>query len=96
MLYLESVIGPATKLHFTLLVVKWKPRNVNLACALEDARRDVQAASVVSDNHVGGVSPVEPLVRTEQIKTPGQSGINKVRHSRRVHKVLVGDTGSTG
>jgi len=62
--YLISVIGPATKLHITMLVIKGEPSNVYLACALEDARRYVQAATVIPDHHISVVCPVEPLIRT--------------------------------
>lgn len=41
--YLASVIRPATKLHVTVLVIKREPCNVYLACALEDAGWYVEA-----------------------------------------------------
>lgn len=62
--YLVAVIGPATKLHVTVLVIKGEPRNVYLACALEDTGRDVQAAAVMSDHNVCLESPVETLIST--------------------------------
>lgn len=62
--YLIAIIGPATKLHVTVLVIKWEPRNVYLACALEDTRRDVQAAAVMFDHNVCLECPVETLIST--------------------------------
>ena len=62
--YLVAIIGPATELHVTMLVIKGEPRNVYLACALEDARWNVQAAAVMSDHNVGVVGPVETFIGT--------------------------------
>ena len=62
--YLIAIIRPATELHITVLIVEGKPRDVYLACALEYARRHVQATAVVSDHHVGLVCPVKTLVST--------------------------------
>lgn len=62
--YLVAVIGPATELHVTVLVIKGEPRNVYLACALEDARRNVQAAAVMFDHNVCLECPVETLIST--------------------------------
>lgn len=57
-------MGPATKLHVTVLIIKWEPRNVYLACALEDTRRDVQAVAVMFDHNVCLVCPIETLIST--------------------------------
>lgn len=65
--YLVAIIGPATELHVAMLVIKGEPCNVYLACALEDAGRHVQAATVMSNHDVCVVRPVEPLVRTMTI-----------------------------
>lgn len=62
--YLKTIVSPAAKFHLALLVVEWKPGDVDLARALEDARRDVETASVVSHHDVCGVRSVETLVRT--------------------------------
>jgi hypothetical protein len=63
-MYLKAIIGPATELHLTALVIKGEPRNVYLACALEDARWNVQAAAVISDHNVCRIGPVETLIGT--------------------------------
>lgn len=63
-MYLVAVVGPGSELHVTVLVVKGEPSDVYLACALEDARRDVQATAVMRDHHVCLERPVETLIRT--------------------------------
>lgn len=65
-LYLIAIVGPTTKLHVTVLVVEGEPRDVYLACALENARRHVQTTAVVSDHHVSLVRPVKTLVSTNK------------------------------
>lgn len=65
--YLIAIVGPATKLHITVLIIEGEPRDVYLACALENARRHVQATAVVSDHHVGLVRPVKTLVSTKKV-----------------------------
>lgn len=69
-LYLVAIICPATKFHVAMLVVEGEPSDVYLACALENARRHVQATAVVSDHHVGLVCPVKTLVSTCNKKIP--------------------------
>jgi hypothetical protein len=63
-MYLEAVIGPATELHLTALIIKGEPRNVYLARALEDARWNVQAATVISDHNVCRIRPIEAFIGT--------------------------------
>lgn len=63
-MYLVAVVGPGSELHVTVLVVKGEPSDVYLACALEDARGDVQATAVMRDHHVCLVRPVKTLIRT--------------------------------
>jgi hypothetical protein len=63
-MYLKAIIGPATELHLTALIIKGEPRNVYLACALEDARWNVQAATVISDPNVCRIRPVETFIGT--------------------------------
>ena len=62
-MYLPTAVCPATKLKITSLIVKRKPCNVYLACALKDARRDVKTATVVSDDDVGLEGSIEFLIR---------------------------------
>ncbi len=60
--YLESIVSPASKFHVAILIIKWKPSDVNFAGRLEDARRDVGALAGVRHHHVGRVRPVKGLV----------------------------------
>ena len=60
--HLEAIVGPAAKLHITVLVVEGEPGDVYLAGGLEDAGRDVGAAAAVRHHHVGRVRPVKLLV----------------------------------
>lgn len=57
-------MGPATKLHITMLVIKREPRYIYLACALEYTRWDVQAAAVMFDHDVCLERPVKPFIST--------------------------------
>lgn len=82
-MYLVAVVGPGSELHVTVLVVKGEPSDVYLACALEDARRDVQATAVMRDHHVCLVRPVETLIRTN---VSYHTTINYPRHSRRSYR----------
>lgn len=68
MWYLVAVVCPATELHFAMLVIKGEPGDVYLTCALENARRDVQATAVMFDHDVRVVCAVEALVRTTVVK----------------------------
>lgn len=80
-MYLVAVVGPGSELHVTVLVVKGEPSDVYLACALEDARRDVQATAVMRDHHVCLERPVETLIRTN---VPYHTSINYPRQSSTV------------
>ncbi len=60
--YLIAVVGPRSELDLALLVVEGEPGDVDLARALEDARRDVVAAAVAAHHHVRLVRAVELLV----------------------------------
>ena len=63
-IYHAAVVGPAAEFHLALLVVEREPSDVNLASTLEDAGRDVGAATVVADDGVGLESVVESFVGT--------------------------------
>lgn len=84
-MYLVAVVGPGSELHVTVLVVKGEPSDVYLACALEDARRDVQATAVMRDHHVCLVRPVETLIRTNVLY---HSSINYPRQSSIVSRLI--------
>lgn len=62
--YLITVVGPTTKFHITMLIIKWEPRDVYLACALEDSRGHVQTTAVMFDYYICVVRAIESLIRT--------------------------------
>lgn len=62
--YLIAVVGPTTKFHITMLIIKWEPRDVYLACALEDSRGHVQTTAVMFDYYICVVRAIESLIRT--------------------------------
>lgn len=62
--YLISIIRPTTKFHFTMLIIKWEPSDVYLACAFKDARGHVQTTAVMFDHYIGLVRSIESLIRT--------------------------------
>ena len=70
--YLESIISPASKLHITVLIIKWEPGDVYLAGWLEDARGYVGAAAPVCHHHIGGEGPVKLLVSAANITMTSQ------------------------
>ncbi|PRD22378.1 UNVERIFIED_CONTAM: hypothetical protein NCL1_49246, partial [Trichonephila clavipes] len=61
---LVSVVGPRSELHLAALIIEGEPSDVDLAGALEDARRDVRATAVVSNHHIRVVRSIELLVCT--------------------------------
>ena len=69
--HLESVVGPTSKLHLTVLVVEGEPGDVDGAGGEEDARGDVGAEAMGGDHHVGRVGPVESLTGAEKTTTFG-------------------------
>lgn len=48
-----------------MLVIKWEPRDVYLACALEDTRGHVQTTAVMFDHNVGVIRAIESLIRAK-------------------------------
>ena len=63
--YLESIVGPASKLHITILVIEGEPSNVNLTGGFEYSRRNISTAAFVRHNHVGWESSIKLLVSAE-------------------------------
>ena len=63
--YIEAVVGPAAKLHLTVLVVEGEPGDVDLAGGHEDAGGDVGAQPLVRHHHISRVGSVKGLTRTE-------------------------------
>ena len=63
--YLESVVGPAPKLHLTVLVIEREPGDVNFTGGHEDARWDVGAAPAARHHHIRGVRPIKCFAGAE-------------------------------
>ena len=57
--YIESIVGPAAELHLAVLIIKRKPRDVNLTGGLEDARRNVGTLPVTGHDHVGLIGSIK-------------------------------------
>ena len=62
--HLKPVVGPAAKLHLTVLVVEGEPGDVDLAGGHEDAGGDVGAEAVAGHHHVGWVGSIEQFAGT--------------------------------
>lgn len=63
-IYLKSVVSPTTKFHKAILVIEWKPRDVNFACTFEYTGWYIHTCTVVSDYHVGLICTIKFLVST--------------------------------
>ena len=70
-IYLPSVVGPATELEFAFLIIKREPCNVYLARALKDARRYVEAAPSLIHHHVRLERAVELFVGAAGVRGRG-------------------------
>jgi hypothetical protein len=47
-----------------MLIIEWEPRDVYLACALEDTRGHVQTTAVMSHHNICVIRAIESLIRT--------------------------------
>lgn len=47
-----------------MLIIKWEPSDVYLACAFKDARGHVQTTAVMFDHYIGLIRSIESLIRT--------------------------------
>ena len=63
--YLKSIVGPASKLHITILIIEREPSDVNLTGGFEYSRRNVSTAALVRHNNVGWESSIKLLVSAE-------------------------------
>ncbi len=64
--YLPTTVSPAAKFKVTFLVIKRKPCNVNLACALKNSWWYVEAVASVGHHHVGLEGSVKLLIGAEK------------------------------
>ena len=92
--HLEAVVSPRSEFHRAFLIVEREPGDVDLAGALEDPGRDVEARPVALHHHVRRVRSVEALVRTAHARrdangshrTPGREFAARERFSPVVHE----------
>lgn len=82
-LYLESIIGPTSKLHVAVLIIKREPRDVYLACALEDARWHIQTTAVMFDHNICVERAIESLIRTMSVYVSNR-GFNHMRSDDKI------------
>ena len=61
---LESIVGPAPKLHLTVLVIKRKPGYVNGTGRHEDTRGYVGAGALTGHHNIGGVGRIKCFTGT--------------------------------
>lgn len=64
--YLISIICPTAEFHVAMLIVKWKPRDVNFACAFEYSRRHIQTTAITFNNDIRVVGSIESFVSTDK------------------------------
>ena len=64
--YIKSIIGPAPKLHFAILIIKRKPSDINLTARLENARRNVCALPITGHHNIGLVGPIKCFTCAEK------------------------------
>ena len=55
---------PTHKLQLALLIIKWKPGDINLASGHEDSWGDVSAGTTARNHNVCRVSPIKSLTGT--------------------------------
>ena len=63
--YLKSIVGPASELHITILIIEWEPSNVNLTSRFENSRRNVSTTSCICHHDIGWECSIELLIGTE-------------------------------
>ena len=84
--YLESVVGPAPKLHLTALVVEGEPGDVDLAGGLEHAGRDIGAEAGARHHDVCGERRVKALAGAVTQRLGVKNGIRRPRRLPIVHQ----------
>ena len=65
--YLEPIVGPAAKFHFTVLIIKREPCNIYLTCRLKDAWRNICALSLMSHHHICWICAIKSFISTGSI-----------------------------
>ena len=70
--YLKAVVSPASKFHFTVLIIERKPGYINGTGRHEDARRYISANALTGHNYIGWICCINCLTCTknEEIMIP--------------------------
>lgn len=63
--YLKAIVSPTAKLHFTVLVIKGKPSDVNFASGFKDARRNVCAFPFTCYHNIGGICSIKGFISAD-------------------------------
>ena len=63
--YLKSIVGPASKLHITILVIEGEPSDINLTGGFEYSRRNISTPSLVGHHDVSWESSIKLLISAE-------------------------------
>ena len=63
----ETIVGPTSKFHLALLIVKREPGDIDFASAFEDAWRYVVAGPIMSNNNVRLERIVKSFVSAENV-----------------------------
>ena len=67
--YLKSIVGPASKLHITILVIEREPSDVNLTCGFEYSWRNISTTSCVCHHYIGWKGSIKLLISAEKYCT---------------------------
>ena len=65
--YLKSIVGPASKLHITILVIEREPSDVNLTCGFEYSWRNISTTSCVCHHYIGWEGSIKLLISAEKL-----------------------------
>ena len=63
--YLKAIVSPTAKLHFTVLVIKGKPGDVNFAGGFKDTRRNVSAFPFTCYHNIGGICSIKGFISAD-------------------------------
>lgn len=66
--YLESIVGPTSKLHLTVLIIKGEPSDVNFTSGHEDPWRNVGTTAATRYDNICRIGPVKCFAGTERRK----------------------------
>lgn len=62
--YLKAIVGPTTKFHITMLIIKWKPRDVYFTRTFKNSWGNIQTCAIISDHNICLKRPIEFFIST--------------------------------